>query len=95
MSEACNIIKKETLAQLFSCEFCEISKNTFFTKHLWVTASENLKFSYHIGVTSCDQAFMFIIVILSGYGFEFFPACFHVIFVCIGSVELQSVWQKP
>ena len=25
-----NFIKKETLAQLFSCEFCEISQNTFF-----------------------------------------------------------------
>ena len=25
----CNFIKKETLAQVFSCEFCEISKNTF------------------------------------------------------------------
>ena len=24
-----NFIKKETLAQVFSCEFCEISKNTF------------------------------------------------------------------
>ena len=28
-------MKKETLAQVFSCEFCEISKDTFFTKHLW------------------------------------------------------------
>ena len=27
--EACNFIKKETLAQMFSCEFCQISKNTF------------------------------------------------------------------
>ena len=27
--QACSFIKKETLAQLFSCEFCEISKNTF------------------------------------------------------------------
>ena len=27
------------LAQVFSCEFCEISKNTFFTEHLWMTAS--------------------------------------------------------
>ena len=27
---ACNFIKKETLAQAFSCEFCEIL-NTFFT----------------------------------------------------------------
>ena len=35
----CNFIKKETLAQLFSCEFCQISKNTFFTEHLWTTAS--------------------------------------------------------
>ena len=37
--EAYNFIKKETLAQVFSCEFCEISKNTFFTEHLWTTAS--------------------------------------------------------
>ena len=37
---ACNFIKKETLAQVFSCEFWEISKNTFFTEHLWATASE-------------------------------------------------------
>ena len=26
---ACNFVKKEALAQVFSCEFCEISKNTF------------------------------------------------------------------
>ena len=24
---------------MFSCEFCEISKDTFFTEHLWATAS--------------------------------------------------------
>ena len=23
---------------MFSCEFCEISKSTFFTEHLWTTA---------------------------------------------------------
>ena len=28
------LFKKETLAQVFSCEFCEISKNNFFTEHL-------------------------------------------------------------
>ena len=27
--QACNFIKKEILAQVFSCEFCEISKKTF------------------------------------------------------------------
>ena len=28
--QACNFIKKETLAQVFSCKFCEISKIIFF-----------------------------------------------------------------
>ena len=37
-----NFIKKETLAQGFFCEFCEISKNIFFTEHLWTTASRYL-----------------------------------------------------
>ena len=41
VSEACNFIKEEKLAQVFSCEFCEISKNIFFTEHLWTTASED------------------------------------------------------
>ena len=40
----CYFIKKETLAQVFSCEFCWISKNTFFTKHLRTTASICKKF---------------------------------------------------
>ena len=33
-------MKKETLAQMFSSDFYEISKNTFFTEHLWTTASD-------------------------------------------------------
>ena len=37
------LFKKETVAQVFSCEFCKISKNTFFTKHLWANASDYLK----------------------------------------------------
>ena len=32
-------IKKDTLAQVFSREFCEIFKNIFFTENLWTTAS--------------------------------------------------------
>ena len=36
---ACNFIKKETLAQVFSCEFCEISKNTFSYRTPPVAAS--------------------------------------------------------
>ena len=33
-SQACSFIKKETLAQVFSCKFREISNNTFFTEQL-------------------------------------------------------------
>ena len=29
----------ETLAQAFSCEFSEISKNAFLTEHVWATVS--------------------------------------------------------
>ena len=32
-------IKKETLAQLFSCELCEFFKNTYFEEYLRTTAS--------------------------------------------------------
>ena len=38
---ALQLYKKETLTQLFSCEFCKIFKNTFFTEHLWATVSAN------------------------------------------------------
>ena len=43
MAEACNFIKKETLAPVFTGvltgEFCEISKNTFFHRTPLVAAS--------------------------------------------------------
>ena len=40
-TQTCNFIKKETLAQVFSCEFWEISKNTFFIEDLREAASEH------------------------------------------------------
>ena len=40
--EACDIIKKETLTQLFSYEFWEISENTFFHRTPLVAASTSL-----------------------------------------------------
>ena len=39
LPETWSFIKMETLAQVLSCEFCKIYKNTFFTKHVWATAS--------------------------------------------------------
>ena len=38
--------KKETLARLFSCEFCEIFKNTFFTENTLTEKIFNVK---HLG----------------------------------------------
>ena len=43
--QACNFIKKETLAQVFSCEFFEISKSTFLYRTPLVAASVISKFS--------------------------------------------------
>ena len=40
-AQACNVIKKESLTRVFSCEFCEIFKNTFFTEDPRMAASED------------------------------------------------------
>ena len=41
-AEGCNFIKKETLAQGLSCEFCEMSTNTYFKTPL-ETASDFIR----------------------------------------------------
>ena len=58
--EACNFIKKETLAQVFSCKFCNIFKNTFFTEQLRTTASEDIEKFLHFIFYICTflQVFM-------------------------------------
>ena len=35
-------VLKETPRQVFSCEYCEILKNTFFTEQVRETAFENI-----------------------------------------------------
>ena len=40
------LLKKETLAQMFSCEFCEIYKNTYFYRTPPVVASEVCLYSW-------------------------------------------------
>ena len=51
--EACNFIKKDTLAQVFSCEFCEISKNTFFYRTPLVAASGQKRILGYLSNASC------------------------------------------
>ena len=36
-ASSCNFIKRETLALVFSCEFCEVFQNIFITEYLRVT----------------------------------------------------------
>ena len=51
--KACNYIKKESLAQVFSCEFCEISKNTFLYRTPPVAASgANTKLDTGLGLVA-------------------------------------------
>ena len=69
--QACNFIKKETLAQVFSCEFCEISRSTFFTVHLRATASLwiyvefiSVKF-WNLRTAASDYSFVLVIYLFS------------------------------
>ena len=43
-NQACNFIKKEALAQVFSCKFHEFSKKSFFYRKPTETASEYMTF---------------------------------------------------
>ena len=46
------------LRPAISCEFCKISKNTFFTEHLWVTASVAVSIGYHNHLPNCICLFL-------------------------------------
>ena len=54
----CDFIKKETLAQVFSCQFCDIFKNTFFTEHLRATASESCIYKTDYGCSESKNPFL-------------------------------------
>ena len=43
-------LQAEALAQVFSFEFCEVSKNNFFTEHLRATASDHSLHSHTLKV---------------------------------------------
>ena len=51
------LLSNETLAQVFSCEFCKIRKNTFFAEHHQATASDyrsiNISNEGRIGKQNC------------------------------------------
>ena len=53
-TEACNFIKKEILAQVFSCKFCKIFKNSFLYRTPQVAASVDKKINLPYTLSS-DQ----------------------------------------
>ena len=71
-------IEKETLAQVFSCAFCEIFKSTFFTEHLPGTASLSLSLSLSV----CVCLFVRVCVCV----------CVFILFYREGFFRLQDVW---
>ena len=53
-SQENTFIKKETPAQLFPCEFCKISKNTFFDRPPLMAASALLSVAHDIHSSVSD-----------------------------------------
>ena len=49
------LYRKETPAQVFSYEFCQIFKNTFIEEHLSTVASESFSFYVSLNVFLHDQ----------------------------------------
>ena len=90
------LLKKETLAQVFSCEFYEISKNTFFTEHLWTTASQiclrRQPASNHKKIT----LFMYYVdkqaeKIFKSHSFAASLSDFHILAICILAAPSKKI----
>ena len=65
-ARACNFIKKETLVQVFSCEFYKILKNTFFTEHLRTTAFVKSLIKYYLNFESFPKICLITFLISIG-----------------------------
>ena len=48
--EACNLIEKEIPSQMFSTEFWEMFRNTYFVEHLETAASERQQINYRFNI---------------------------------------------
>ena len=66
-AEVCNFIKKETLAQVISCEFCEVSKNTFSYRTPPLAASKLKMLLRLFGVSENSQNSLFFNSAISHY----------------------------
>ena len=75
-------IKKETLAQVFSCEFCDISKNIFLTEHLrWL-----LLFLWRV-FFDLSGIIKLVKIFLDGWLFHFFIVEHYRVYSCCWKVQ--------
>ena len=99
--QACNFIKKETLAQVFSCEFCNISKNTFSYRTPLVTASRpsffclstqkhNKNLALLIITTSCVSQTLFLSNVCLDNVSSGVLVC-HAMPICIFSIKNVNI----
>ena len=101
-----DFITKQPLVKAFSCEFCEIFKNTFFTEHLLETAFVKLfqhrcfpvnitKFlRTHILKKICERLLLNVVF---RYNYDIFIfdiyfmlICIILILLCLYSIQKQS-----
>ena len=83
--KVCIFIKKETPTQLFSCEYCEILKNSFFIKHLSRLSVQNWYFSY-----SLCHCFVFIHNSIRISISWLFRTCFHTRIVTLVKCNIRT-----
>ena len=71
---------KETLAQTFSCDFFEISKNTFFTEYLRATASlvKLLSYSRKKKITRNNDLLSFVVTRCHSLSLDVLLVCFFI-----------------
>ena len=92
---------------MFSCEFCQIYENTFFTEHLWTTASEEFKLklknlgNIHCILVVCSwtslkilRILLFISYFLNISELHFLIYCSWCWLVCFFFYK-QPVFKKP
>ena len=61
-------LNKETLAKMLSCEFCEISKNTFFIEHVRMTTSVRYVYIYiYIYINTSIYIYIYLYIYISIY----------------------------
>ena len=78
--EACNFIKKETMAQVFFCEFCKNFKNTFFSKNTAVSASVS---DYHMKWwTSLQPSLVHVNICIHNHPWSLNNVMFWFVYIC-------------